>query len=291
MQKTMLSTAEVARLFNVTETTVKRWADDGILRCQRTPGGHRKFLIAQVVEFAEVNHFEPTGVLEFTDSDALAPAIHVAVLSRDFPVLVDAFIRKALAQGRSSLSTYLSYLYAHRIHLWEIFDLILHPALQSVGEMWERGEISLTQEHRLSYGTLDALGRLQAQILIKPATGSTALCACLGEELHEIGLRCACSLLESEGWSTHYLGARVPSRDLRAAITGLRPEMVLVSVTCPGVSEDLGRQLAELGGEARGVGARCVLGGRGVDRVIAGEAWEVLSSSKGLLDYLAGDSR
>jgi excisionase family DNA binding protein len=52
MQRTILSTADVARLFNVTETTVKRWADEGVLRCQKTPGGHRRFVIKYVVEFA-----------------------------------------------------------------------------------------------------------------------------------------------------------------------------------------------------------------------------------------------
>ena len=42
------STREVAQMWNVSESTVKRWADTSGLHCYRTPGGHRKFRPASV---------------------------------------------------------------------------------------------------------------------------------------------------------------------------------------------------------------------------------------------------
>lgn len=38
-----LSVAQVARIFGVTEGTVRRWADESVLPAQRTLGGHRRF--------------------------------------------------------------------------------------------------------------------------------------------------------------------------------------------------------------------------------------------------------
>lgn len=38
----------VARLFRVTPKTVGRWAENGVLAASRTPGGHRRFLAAEV---------------------------------------------------------------------------------------------------------------------------------------------------------------------------------------------------------------------------------------------------
>jgi excisionase family DNA binding protein len=38
-----LTTGEVADIFGVTTTTVKRWADDGRLASFKTPGGHYRF--------------------------------------------------------------------------------------------------------------------------------------------------------------------------------------------------------------------------------------------------------
>ena len=38
-----VSTAKAAQLLEVGSSTVKRWADDGLLPCIRTAGGHRRF--------------------------------------------------------------------------------------------------------------------------------------------------------------------------------------------------------------------------------------------------------
>src|SRR3982750_2860679 len=45
MAKATLTTKEVGRLLHVSEATVKRWADDGALRSEKTVGGHRRFSI------------------------------------------------------------------------------------------------------------------------------------------------------------------------------------------------------------------------------------------------------
>ncbi len=45
-----LSRIEVARLFNVSPSTVTRWADAGKLKCIRTLGGHRRYETQSVLE-------------------------------------------------------------------------------------------------------------------------------------------------------------------------------------------------------------------------------------------------
>jgi MerR family transcriptional regulator, light-induced transcriptional regulator len=289
MQKTILSTAEVARLFNVTETTVKRWADEGMLRCQKTPGGHRKFEIRNVIEFTEKNHFEPVATLTMPDSDEHAPAVQMAILGRDFPTLVGAFVQKALSPDPLDLFRFLSFLYEHRIHLWEIYDLILRPAMVLIGERWARGEVDISHEHRASYETMDALAKLQAQILIKPAVGKSVVCACLGEEAHEIGLRCASSLFESEGWKSHYLGARSPYSSVIVAIRELRPDAVCLSITHVADERVLAEQLGQISGLVHSGHGILIAGGRGATPKVLGDGIvdAVFSSSKDQLDFIA----
>lgn len=48
-----LTTGEVAAIFGVTTTTVKRWADGGHLPHFRTPGGHFRFKRADIDAFKE----------------------------------------------------------------------------------------------------------------------------------------------------------------------------------------------------------------------------------------------
>src|SRR4051794_35510116 len=49
----IISTKGVAVALGVSEATVKRWADAGMLRCFRTRGGHRKFRTRDVKAFVE----------------------------------------------------------------------------------------------------------------------------------------------------------------------------------------------------------------------------------------------
>ena len=47
-----LSLRDACRLLDVSDTTLRQWADSGYLRVYRTPGGHRRFLREDVDSFA-----------------------------------------------------------------------------------------------------------------------------------------------------------------------------------------------------------------------------------------------
>jgi excisionase family DNA binding protein len=293
LQKTIFSTADVARLFNVTETTVKRWADEGKLKCQKTPGGHRKFEIRNVIEFAEKNNFEPVGALEFPSRDTSGSTTEIAVLTRDYAAMSNVFVDKALSPDRTDLFQFLSFLYEHHIQLWEIYDLVIRPGMCDIGERWANGKIGISHEHHASYETLDALAKLQTEILIKSSTGWSALFACVGDELHEIGLRCASYVVESEGWAIHYLGANTPAEAVISAVRDLKPTLVCLSCTRKEHSHQDVERLREIVVAAHAAGSQCVIGGAGAGgnaegfRIFDG----VLCSAKEVVEYLEGFGR
>jgi methanogenic corrinoid protein MtbC1 len=261
MQKTLLSTADIARLFNVTETTVKRWSDDGTLKCQKTPGGHRKFDIKQLVEFANAIGLDPTGTLSL-DQDQFAPAIQVAVLERNLDTLSTIFVEKALSADRHDLHDFLSYLYQHRFQLWEICDFIIQRGFADIGSRWKKSEINIYHEHRASHETLDALARLQMEIIIKPTVDRQAVCACFEDEMHDIGLRCAANIIESEGWTVHFLGNRTPYRALVECIHDLHPDLVCLSTTYTEMTAGMVARLKDVRRLIHRSGGKLVLGGQ-----------------------------
>lgn len=288
MKKTILSTADVARLFNVTETTVKRWADEGMLKCQKTPGGHRKFAIRQVVEFADEQKFEPVGTIAVDEDDSHKAGMEVAILERDFESLKSIFLEKALSPDRTDLFQYLSYLYQNHIQLWEIYDLVLRPGMYEIGERWARGELGINHEHLASHEVLDALAKLQTQILVKPPVGRSVVCACMNDEMHEIGLRCAAYLFESEGWDVHYVGSRTPGHSIADAVKELKPSLLCLSATLPGSDGTFLRESKELYPNAKRLGATVIMGGSLArpEFVSEGLCDAVFGSSKELVDYL-----
>jgi excisionase family DNA binding protein len=48
-----LTLSEAAQTLGVHATTLRRWADEGQIRCLRTPGGHRRFLEADLQTFVQ----------------------------------------------------------------------------------------------------------------------------------------------------------------------------------------------------------------------------------------------
>jgi excisionase family DNA binding protein len=48
-----LTTSEAARHLGVSISTVRRWSDAGHLQGYRTPGGQRRFSVAQLDEFLD----------------------------------------------------------------------------------------------------------------------------------------------------------------------------------------------------------------------------------------------
>ena len=58
MQNPLLTTDNVSKILHVGKSTVKRWTEEGKLKCFRTPGGHRKFRIESVQEFIRAYEFD-----------------------------------------------------------------------------------------------------------------------------------------------------------------------------------------------------------------------------------------
>ena len=74
MLKKDLNTKQVGNLFGVDESTVRRWALSGKIKCISSAGGHRKFSYNDIVEFAnkkgielniseEQKDFKPSSVI------------------------------------------------------------------------------------------------------------------------------------------------------------------------------------------------------------------------------------
>ena len=57
------------------------------------------------------------------------------------------------------------------------------------------------------------------------------MAACVSGELHEIGARMLCDLLEMEGWNTIYLGANVPTAGIVDVLRDNHSNILAVSAS------------------------------------------------------------
>ncbi len=288
MRQTTLSTAEVANLFSVTETTVKRWADEGRLLCQKTPGGHRKFGMKDVIQFAEEFGFSPTGILSFSETDEVSRKLELAVLRRDFNLMAQSFVEKALTPQQTDLYEFLSYLYQHHISLTDIYDSVIRPGMKQIGELWQEGKISVAHEHQAAAETINAIIRLQSELRVRKTTTLSALCACPEDEQHDIGLRCIASVLRVEGWTVHYLGSRTPMEAIGELCKELQPSLVCLSTMMEVNAKAMIDELGKLRRILHARKAKLVFGGGAMQE--DGSPWiaedKVIQTSAGLLEYV-----
>ena len=263
-----LSTAQVSGLLRVNESTVKRWSNNGSLQCHKTAGGHRKYLLNDVISFIEkfdcpVPHGLDLAALRRTVNHTDGAAASVP-LQRSYQ---DQFLAAVLSGNRKEASSILSILLTQRMPLAEIYDTLVMETMATVGSMWVQKKIGVEKEHLASNTAVHAISKLQTSVLRKPINEKVALCACLEEEYHELGILCVNNILESEGWTTYYLGANVPLESLTDAIESFTPDLVCISSTVPQKIGCFIKDCRAIAESARQQGAQVLFGGRALQDV------------------------
>jgi DNA-binding transcriptional MerR regulator len=135
---------------------------------------------------------------------------------------------------------------------------VIVPYLHELGERWERGDLSVAQEHFASNvlrGRLLGLARGWGR-----GTGPRALLACPAGERHDLGLIAFGLALRARGWRIDFLGSDTPTDSIVDAAGALDPALLVVSATAPELLEPLAPELARLARRHRvavaGVGAQ-----------------------------------
>jgi excisionase family DNA binding protein len=126
-----------------------------------------------------------------------------------------AVIEAALAAGSQLDSLYLD---------------VLAPAMRSIGDRWERGEVDVALEHRASGIALRIVGRIGPRFVRR---GRTRGCVVLGApagDHHALPPALVADLLRSAGWEVHDLGGDVPSADF-AEVARAVPRLAAVGVS------------------------------------------------------------
>jgi DNA-binding transcriptional MerR regulator/methylmalonyl-CoA mutase cobalamin-binding subunit len=131
-----------------------------------------------------------------------------------------------------------------------VLELVL-PILVETGDRWERGELSIAQEHLVSQqvrSLLDTTLRLSS-----PHPGAPRLVAATPEgQLHEFGALAGAMLAGLRGHDVLYLGPQVPAADLLAAQEATGAAVILLSVVYRGSEH----AVAELAAEVDAVASR-----------------------------------
>ncbi|GAB4177983.1 MAG: excisionase family DNA-binding protein [Calditrichia bacterium] len=225
------NSVEAAEILGVNVSTIKRWTESGKLKCIKTAGGHRKFLMEHLIDFVEHHKKKADQVSIFPIESAKDVELSFHVVKRNYPYLIQYTLDNAFEGNRHNIQVVLNGLYLAQVPLHEMYDQLLSPVLVKVGELWADGTMSISMEHLATQAIKDAIIQLQGILNIPSEKTGTALCLNMSGELHDIPLKMIDHILEVRGYKTLFTGQITPSLRLNEIFEKFHPERVYISST------------------------------------------------------------
>ncbi len=203
------------------------------------PAGHIKMALGAIRDTLEKSL--PSDCqdppMDYLDT-ALAEMDH---FSSELPSFLDAqhslykqskqYLDFLLANQRMEASRLILDLVQQGTPIKDIYMEIFQPVQYELGRLWQMGAISVAQEHYCTASTQLIMSQLYPHIFQPHKNKGVFVGACISGELHEIGIRMLCDLLELEGWDTYYLGANVPAESIIDTIADKKAQVLGLSVT------------------------------------------------------------
>lgn len=208
------TSADVAAALGVGVSSVKRWTDEGRLASVRTPGGHRRYEISAVREFAHAYGYASERLPDLP----APPATGVVELRA---ALLPALLQGNAGTVRAVVGA------ARQLGVAQVLDGAVSETLRTIGEMWARGELGVEAEHQASYLLSEAIDRLRPETVEE--NGPLAILAAPPGEQHELPLRMVRLLVELHAWRTLYVGANTPWPAVDTLVRRSKPAAVLLS--------------------------------------------------------------
>ncbi len=249
---------QVARAFGVSEATIKRWCDKGLLVTEKTPGGHRRIPLASVMDYLRTHgrraaHPEVLGLPAATSTTDLG-------YRRALEVVLDALER---GDEQAVIATGMG-LYLDGAPIWSICDRVIAPAFHVIGHHWSVSGIHVYQERRACEITMTLLHRLREGLPEPREDAPLAIGGTLENDPYMLPSAMVELTLRDLGWQATNLGNGLPVTTLAAAIDELRPRLFWLSVSTVEEPESLRRSNSVLHVGCIERGAAYVVGGRGL---------------------------
>lgn len=149
----------------------------------------------------------------------------------DCSEIAAAYLDALLEADRSGAHEIITKALQRGLAIRDLYLDVFQPVQHEVGRLWLNNRVSIAEEHFCTAATQTIMSELYPQIITSRRIGKTLVAACVGSELHEIGIRMVADFFEMEGWDTYYIGAGIKVEQIVSAILLRKPDMLALSVT------------------------------------------------------------
>jgi excisionase family DNA binding protein len=220
-----ITTRQAAQALGVSEASLKRWCDQGLLPTARTPGGHRRLPLNGIVEFVRQRHLELVqpgllGLPELNrrsagDSAGLREAMQAALENAD-----ESEFRRLLLGS-----------YVAATPAVELLDDVVAPAFHAIGDRWAHGEVAIYAERRAVELCTRELHQLRMFLPAPAPEAPQAIGGTLTGDPYSLPTTMLEIALREAGWRAQSYGCGLPATTLVDALHRVRPRVLWLSVS------------------------------------------------------------
>ncbi len=218
-----LKTRDIAKILGVSEATIKNWSREGLLKFHKTIGGHRRFPIEEIVKFIKENKIIDIAGFSSADVNTLT-----YIIFEDYEELSKKLLDYMLNKSQKEVENLLKII-LFSFGVVKAFDLIISKSLFELGLLWEKGEISVDQEHIASSKIIESIINLKSLFSARKKKKIKLMITSLYGDIHEIPLRIIDFILTYEGYNVIYVGVNTPYCDIIKAIKREKPKFLIIS--------------------------------------------------------------
>jgi MerR family transcriptional regulator, light-induced transcriptional regulator len=235
----ILTPKQVAQALNVSESSIKRWCDRGVIESLKTGGGHRRISIDSLMAFLEstnrkVTDPEAIGMIPGSKMGLMANSTSPGG-TRSFTkeehakrqLFENALIRGDERECRKILISW----YSARETFAAVADELIATTFRNIGELWKNGSIEIFQERR----GCEIVARLVQEfrrLILEPLPNSPkAIGASTSGDHYSIPGQLVEVSLREAGWRATNLGANLPFETILEAVRHEQPRLVWISVS------------------------------------------------------------
>ncbi|MEM9646660.1 MAG: helix-turn-helix domain-containing protein [Planctomycetota bacterium] len=224
------SPKQVAEAMQVSESSVKRWCDRGIIPTIRTVGGHRRITLDALQKYL-IDGDKQLSRPEILGLPTLPPgrSMDIGGSSGDED---QRLFRNALAVGdESSCREVMRRRIREGATRSEAVEDLITDALHRFGHAWESEQLDVYQERRGCDIAMRLINELRSQIPTPPSSAPVAIGGSPEGDPYQLPTAMVELALREVGWRATSLGANLPLDSFLQATHDYEPQLVWISVS------------------------------------------------------------
>jgi methanogenic corrinoid protein MtbC1 len=277
----------LADALGVSESSLKRWADGGLVKVTRTAGGHRRITLTEAVRYIRTSGMtvvnpRALGLSDLTEMSAQ----HLARPNNNDQPLVDAILAGQAERTRGLILS----MYISGRSISEICDGPVARAMHIVGDLWKHSESGILVEHRATDIVCQAMNQIRSLL---PQAAETAPMATGGgppNDPYMLPSIMAATIVAGEGWREENLGPETPLDLMAEGAAQRRASLVWLALSVEQPAEEMAAQIIAMNQRLKQASIPLIVGGRGTPpkRMLVEDNIHLISSMSELAAFARG---